>query len=103
MSVNIDKLWKEVRAGMDRIEAKNKDERIGTITSYGSAPRWAGFSELIKDICHVEGLKLDIDISKSWFRERVRFKVTGKYSALKRFKRIFDDSMADYYKEEDEE
>ena len=57
-------------------------ERQGKIVDTISGPK--GVSRLIRDGAHLCDLKLEIEVEKSWFREHVRFTVSGGESNLRR-------------------
>jgi hypothetical protein len=54
------------------------DDQIASIKAIVTAPRYANFGGAIKDIAFQLDLDLDIDIDKHFFRETVRFKISGK-------------------------
>jgi hypothetical protein len=49
-----------------------------TVRSFVDGPRWAKIESLIKNYAWAASLDIKTDVEKGWFRETVRFEVSGE-------------------------
>lgn len=71
-----------------------------TVSSYVKGPRWARFSAVIKDICHVLGVELLLcEQDKGWIRETIRYTVRGTKEELVIFEDHLRKAIANYNNE----
>jgi predicted cupin superfamily sugar epimerase len=49
-----------------------------TVRSFVDGPRWAKLESLIKNHAWAARLDIKTDVEKGWFRETVRFEVSGE-------------------------
>lgn len=74
------------------------DVKNASWKSWIQCAKWADAPSMIKTLAFTLGLQLKIDVDKGWFRETVRFEVSGKLEDVRRFKYLYEVSLITYEK-----
>lgn len=73
-------------------------ERTATMDGIARGPRWIGLPSFLRNIAHVHGLKITMDIDKGWFKETVRYTLAGPLKELKQAEWKIDAAVKEYKK-----
>ncbi len=74
----------------EHVHPKSQEETYH-IESVVIAPRRLGFVSHIKNLAWGLGIKCEIESEKGWFREHIRFRLTGTKYQMERFRELYQD------------